>query len=331
MPWKGEKDPYKIWLSEIILQQTRVEQGLTYYEKFIKQFPSVTKLAEARDEEVFKLWEGLGYYSRCRNLLATARIVAHEKMGKFPTDFGEILKLKGIGTYTASAISSFAYGLPYAVLDGNVYRVLSRYFGKKTPIDVPEGKRDFEKLARELLFVEDTARYNQAIMDFGATVCKPQLPDCKDCVLQENCVAFKKGWVNKLPIKEKKIEKRSRWFYYFIFQYKDKFLVNQRKGKDIWQSLHDFYLHETTQTEVWTNEKASSFLRKIGVNGYIIRSISKVYSQQLTHQDIRGQFILVELQEVPPALSHLQQVMGEKLQSLAFPKFINQHLADMMQ
>ncbi|MDQ6813597.1 MAG: A/G-specific adenine glycosylase, partial [Bacteroidota bacterium] len=217
MPWKGEKDPYKIWISEIILQQTRVTQGLAYYNNFIKEFPTLKSLAEASDQGVFKIWEGLGYYSRCKNLLFTARHIYKNLDGKFPETYENILKLKGIGPYTAAAISSFAYGLPHAVVDGNVFRVLSRFFGEATPIDSSKGKETFSALAATLLYKKDSAAFNQAIMDFGATICKPQIAECQACILQSECVAYNHGLVNKLPVKEKRLIKRKRFFTYFIF------------------------------------------------------------------------------------------------------------------
>jgi len=185
MPWKGEKDPYKIWLSEIILQQTRVEQGLEYYNRFVKVFPEINKLAKAPDKKIFKLWEGLGYYTRCRNLITTARFIVKEKKGVFPQTYEEIISLKGVGPYTAAAISSFAFNLPHAVVDGNVYRVLSRVFGIKKPVDSTEGKKYFNGLANELLSKEQPGIYNQAIMDFGAIICKPSSPLCTACVFRK--------------------------------------------------------------------------------------------------------------------------------------------------
>ena len=204
MPWKGEKDPYKIWLSEIILQQTRVEQGLGYYHKFVQEFSTIKKLAAAPENKVYKLWEGLGYYSRCKNLIESARFISKELNGVFPDAYDKILNLKGVGTYTASAIASFAYNLNYAVVDGNVYRVLARIFGIKKAIDTTEGKIFFTKLADELLDKKQPGIYNQAIMDFGAIVCKPVNPQCKDCAFKKYCYAFQKDEISVLPVKEKK-------------------------------------------------------------------------------------------------------------------------------
>ncbi|MCU0351219.1 MAG: A/G-specific adenine glycosylase [Flavobacterium sp.] len=211
MPWKGIKDPYKIWLSEIILQQTRVDQGMSYYEKFVANYPTIQDLATAKDEDVFKLWEGLGYYNRCTNLLFTARKVVTEFKGVFPTTYDELLTLKGVGPYTAAAIASFAYNLPYAVVDGNVFRVLARFFGIDTATDSTTGKQLFTQLANEVLDKVEPAKFNQAIMDFGATVCKPALPNCSSCTLQTKCTAYKKGLVNQLPIKEKVLTKKNRF------------------------------------------------------------------------------------------------------------------------
>jgi A/G-specific adenine glycosylase len=190
MPWKGEKDPYKIWLSEIILQQTRVEQGLGYYNRFIAEFPTIHDLAKAPETKVFKLWEGLGYYTRCKNIIITARYISSELKGKFPVTYNDILKLKGVGPYTAAAIASFAFNLPHAVVDGNVFRVLARYFGIDTPIDSITGKKNFTVLANELIDKKIPGKYNQALMDFGAVLCKPQQPLCDTCPLKPNCSAY---------------------------------------------------------------------------------------------------------------------------------------------
>ncbi len=245
MPWKGEKDPYKIWISEIILQQTRVQQGLAYYNRFIKTWPNVKSLAKADEQKVYKLWEGLGYYSRCRNLIATAKYINNELGGRFPEKYENILSLKGVGDYTAAAIASFAFNLPYAVVDGNVFRVLSRFFGIEIPVDTTEGKKLFKALANELIDKKNPAEYNQAIMDFGAIVCKPLLPLCSECPLQKKCIAFQKKLVNVLPLKQKSINTRQRFFNYLQVEHKNKIYVNQRTGKDIWQNLHEFILIES--------------------------------------------------------------------------------------
>ena len=325
MPWKGETNPYKIWLSEIILQQTRVEQGLEYYNRFIKNYPNIKRLAEAEDSEVFKLWEGLGYYSRCKNLIATARYIAHDLKSAFPVEYSEILKLKGVGPYTAAAISSFAYNLPYAVVDGNVSRVLARFFKIAMPIDSIKGKKFFARLATQLLEKANPALYNQAIMDFGATVCKPRLPLCNTCNLQKNCSAFATSSVNELPVKEKKLLKKHRWLYYIIAEYKGKLAVRKRIDKDIWQNLYEFILieedHKCSPLQICDTE---IFRQNAGKN-YIILETSAYYSQQLTHQTIHGFFIHLRLTKKPKTSGYMF-LTREELSKLAFPKFINNYL-----
>jgi A/G-specific adenine glycosylase len=326
MPWKGEKDAYKVWLSEIILQQTRVEQGRDYYEKFIQRYPTISDLANARDEEVFKLWEGLGYYSRCKNLLHTARTINERYAGNFPRDYDSILKLKGIGAYTASAIASFCFDLPHAVVDGNVLRVLSRYFGIDLPVDSTEGKHFFSRLAQECLDKTQPGEYNQSIMDFGATVCKP-IALCDQCPMKTTCVAFNMGSVSVLPVKHKNIVKKERWFSYFIFSFDHKKFVQQRTAKDIWQHLHEFYLKETTVNPEWNINKASEWLKA----HFDIENPKSIYiitskKQTLTHQFIQGYFIYVELFTIPEKLEELNGfwLSDEELKQKAFPRFIHQ-------
>jgi len=323
MPWKGEKDPYKIWLSEIILQQTRVEQGWKYYEKFIAVFPDIKRLAAAKDEKIYKLWEGLGYYSRCKNLIETARFISKKLDGEFPDKFEEILSLKGVGNYTASAIASFAYNLPYAVVDGNVFRVLSRVFGIKKPIDNTQGKKFFSQLAFQLLDKNKPGNYNQALMDFGAVICKPQNPICNNCVLRDHCFAFKNNQVSKLPVKEKKIKITTRWFNYLVIEFQGKVYVHKRTTNDIWKNLHEFVLLETT-----TNASAKRLLAKAEKENilkkdlYKVVSISPLYSQQLSHQKIMGRFIKIAIKK-EFALPGFKPVTLRQLSRYAFPRIIN--------
>jgi len=327
MPWKGEKDPYRIWLSEVILQQTRVAQGWQYYNNFIHKYPTIRYLAKAPDQEVFKLWEGLGYYNRCKNLLFTARQIVSEMKGVFPDQYENILALKGVGPYTAAAIASFAYNLPYAVVDGNVFRVLSRFFGIEEAIDSTHGKNLFAELAAKVLPKKEAGLYNQAIMDFGATVCKPFAPICSDCPLQKYCKAFAEGKVNYLPIKEKTLLRKNRWFYYFLFSYKGKLLVSQRRANDIWQNLFEFYLLETEEQVKWDEAAVQQWLREqIGIKKAVVGGISPLQKQQLTHQQIRGQFIGVTLETVPPFLENYRWETQKGLQKLAFPRFITSYL-----
>ena len=327
MPWKGEKDPYKIWLSEIILQQTRVAQGWQYYTRFIKKYPTISHLAKANDIDVFKLWEGLGYYTRCKNLLYTAREIHSNQKGLFPNNYDDILALKGVGPYTAAAIASFAYNLPYAVLDGNVYRVLSRFFGISEAIDTSKGKAFFNELAEKVLSKKEAGLYNQAIMDFGAVVCKPFSPSCNICPLQKSCVAFKQGSVNRYPVKEKNKERRKRLFYYFLFEYKQSILVHRRMGKDIWQSLFEFYLIESEKRVNWDERSILTWIsQQIGITNAIVLSISSTSVQPLTHQQITGQFIRVQLRSIPEFLAKYSWQPIKKLRKLPFPKLITQYL-----
>ncbi len=328
MPWKGEKNPYKIWLSEVILQQTRVQQGLAYYEKFLQKFPRLEDLALAADEEVFKLWEGLGYYSRCRNLIFTARYIHQICSNTFPSTYEDLIKLKGVGHYTAAAIASFAYGLPHAVVDGNVTRVLARFYGNNLPIDSVAGKKYFHQLAQELLYKKDPALYNQAIMDFGATVCKPKNPLCNLCVLQSECIAYNTGTIDELPVKEKKISRKNKHFYYFIFFVNNQVLVNKRSEKDIWQDLYEFCLYETT-TKLTTSPAVIKNIVKTKLcilEEYAMVSISPVLKQQLTHQNIEGIFVQIQLKKTPLPLQKMSLVNIDKLSTLSFPKMINQFL-----
>jgi A/G-specific adenine glycosylase len=333
MPWKGEKDPYKIWLSEIILQQTRVEQGWDYYNRFVAAFPTIEKLANAPETKVFKLWEGLGYYSRCKNLITTAQFIAKECNGKFPDNYDEILNLRGVGPYTAAAIASFAYNLPYAVVDGNVFRVLSRFFEKSIAIDSTEGKKTFTTLANELLNKKQAGIYNQALMDFGAVVCKPKLPLCEECFLQTKCAAYLKGLVNVLPLKEKKIKQKVRYFFYFITEHKGKVYIRKRGKKDIWENLYEFVLFETAEViEIEQLINLPAFITVFKKNTFTVQRISKLYSQKLTHQTIHGQFIKIKLNKITGlakgVLDGYQAVDEKELAVLPFPKFITSYLKD---
>jgi A/G-specific adenine glycosylase len=327
MPWKGETDPYKIWLSEIILQQTRVEQGWAYYENFIKTFPTVHDLAKAPEKKVFKMWEGLGYYNRCRNLIETAKKISNEYNGKFPSTYDEIKNLKGIGPYTAAAISSFAFNLPYAVVDGNVERILSRYFGITVPVDTTEGKKKFTALAGSLLDKTTPGKYNQAIMDFGAIICKPKNPLCNQCVQSKKCYAFQKNKIEELPVKKKAIIKKIRWFYYFIIEINDEIYIRQRTEKDIWQNLYEFVLLETkgpiSEKEILKSSVAKTFFAG---EKFLVKNISQVYKQQLSHQTINGCFVHVQLKKPvkDPGLYFLAN--KKEIKKYAFPKFITQHL-----
>ena len=326
MPWKGESDPYRIWLSEIILQQTRVEQGMAYYQKFILRFPTIQDLANAPEKEVFKFWEGLGYYNRCRNLIAAAKKIAFEKKGLFPSSYNLLLQLPGIGPYTAAAIASFAFGLPYAVVDGNVERVLARYFGISTPVGSVSGKKLYSTLAAELLDRKEPAVFNQAIMDFGATICKPQNPLCEVCVQAEKCQSFQQGWTTRLPLKIKAAVRKNRYLYYFIVEKKKgKIWIRERTGKDIWKNLYEFVLWESGKIIPQKKLTQSAFFREqFGNRGLQIVHVSPVYSQLLTHQFITGCF--VHLDKPLSKLDGYQSVSVSKLKDYPFPKFIKDYI-----
>lgn len=326
MPWKGEKDPYRIWLSEIILQQTRVEQGWAYYEKFVAQFPTVKSLALARDEDVFKLWEGLGYYTRCKNLLYTARYIAKELNGVFPCGYNDIIKLKGIGPYTAAAISSFAFSEVRAVVDGNVQRVLARFFGSDIPVDTSSGKQFFSGLAQSLIPAAEPAAYNQAIMDFGASICKPRNPLCTSCCQRSECEAYKNGQVHVLPKKAKSIQRTTRRFNYFILRSGDHVYIRKRTEADIWQNLHEFVLLETDSE---LNGDASAFLEQfLKQSPYTLKPEIHRIKQQLTHQKIEGTFYVVELGSKINLPTEYLQVHKNNLHQYALPRLITSYLAN---
>lgn len=331
MPWKGEKNPYLIWLSEVILQQTRVEQGLPYFEKFKQNYPTVHDLANALEDEVMKLWEGLGYYSRARNMHATAKFIASELNGIFPNTYEGILTLKGVGPYTAAAIASFAYDLPHAVVDGNVFRVLARVFGIDTPSDSTIGKKLFNELAQQALDVDQPGKYNQAIMDFGATQCTPQSPNCSACPLQSDCYAFQHKMVDKLPIKTKSIVKKERFFHYLVIQSGEQVLLQKRTAKDIWQNLYEFPVIElpTLAVELDTLTKNAFWQQYIGEKSYVLTRISKPFRQTLTHQIVTAVFWEINLQEDFSAISANSVIVARKnWHKFAFPKVIDWYLQD---
>jgi A/G-specific adenine glycosylase len=322
MPWKGEKDPYKIWLSEIILQQTRVDQGLKYYEQFLEAFPTVKDLAKAPEQLVFKLWEGLGYYNRCRNLIFTAKFINTHFKGVFPTTYDSLLALKGIGAYTASAIASFAYNLPYAVLDGNVYRVLARIHGITKPIDTNEGKELFNNLANYHLPKNRAGLYNQAIMDFGATICKP-VPLCNSCFFRNDCIAYQKNIQLQLPVKEKKLLKKERWFHYFLIEEDDTVAIVKRVEKDIWQNLYQFPMVEASSSVL--NIKSFNGL---GLNMFKKKKIWSS-SQVLTHQKIHFTFYKVSLAPNKEIKAY-QWVKKAELHQYPFPRTLKLYINEYM-
>ena len=298
LPWRETKDPYRIWLSEIILQQTQIKQGLPYYLKFTANYPTVFELAKASEDEVLKHWQGLGYYSRARNLHKTAKYVAEELNGVFPKTYKELLTLKGVGDYTASAIASICYEEPVAVVDGNVYRVLSRYFGVDTPINSTEGVKQFKLLAMSLLPKNNIGDYNQALMEFGAKQCKPKSPDCSNCPVDSECAALATASIQKLPIKLKKIKIRKRYLNFLVLLTENhKTVLEKRIEKGIWQHLYQFPMLESDTSISKKELLANSDFKKI--HAIKLKNVklfnSKDILHKLTHQELHVKFWIIKI------------------------------------
>lgn len=325
LPWKKTKDPYKIWLSEIILQQTRVEQGIPYYLRMTRLFPSVKKLAGASEDRVLHAWQGLRYYSRARNLHAAARQIAFERKGKFPDTFEEILRMKGVGQYTAAAIASFAFNLPHAAVDGNVYRVLSRAFGITDEVSSAGAKRKFNELANQLLDRKNPGAFNQALMDFGALVCKPLNPDCEHCFFKKSCYALKHDLVSVLPRKDKKQVIRTRWFHFLVFERDNLIAIQKRSANDIWKGLYQFPLIEHTyplSQAAITSLKVRAHIP--GKPAFSVLSTSPQMVHKLSHQTIKARFFKVRLKGNwrPRSSPHLLWIPRSELKKYALPKLI---------
>ncbi len=324
LPWRKTSDPYRIWLSEIMLQQTRVAQGLPYYHRFVDKFRDVKALAQADDDEVMKLWEGLGYYSRARNMLATARFVHGELNGAFPTDYEDIKKLKGVGEYTAAAIASFAFDKAHAVVDGNVQRVLARFLGIETAVNTTAGKKELAEAAQYMLDLEQPATYNQAIMEFGALQCVPRNPGCANCVLNTQCVAYANGQVDSLPHKNRKKYNRERYLHYFLIKQGQEVLVEKRSGPGIWQGLFQFPLVEAAESltpqqllnELFANLKVS------------VQKETALPPHKLSHQTLHIRILEVNIsgRHAVKAEEGQQWVRVSELAQLAFPRPLRQYL-----
>lgn len=302
LPWRNTKDPYHIWLSEIILQQTQIRQGLPYYEAFVNQYPTIFELAKAEESEILKLWQGLGYYSRARNLHETAQTIVETYNGEFPKSYQELLKLKGVGDYTASAIASICYNEPTAVVDGNVYRVLARYFGINTPINSTKGQKEFKALASQLIDQKNPADYNQAIMEFGARQCKPKNPDCDSCPLNSGCVALQNNWIETLPVKLKTNKVTTKYFNFLVLISSDKKTIfKKRTGKGIWKNLYQFPLIESETTLENSSFESHPKIKSI-LNGTPFEY--SLYNQdaivhKLSHQHLHTKFWIVEVDTLP--------------------------------
>ena len=329
LPWRHTNDPYKIWLSEIILQQTRVDQGLSYYERFVKNFPTVKQLANAPEKKVMKLWQGLGYYSRARNLHHTAKIIVADKKGKFPGTYDEIIQLKGIGAYTAAAIASFSFNEARAVVDGNVYRVLARIFGIDTPIDSTQGKKDFAELASSLINTKKPALHNQAIMEFGALQCVPRKPACENCPFSQQCFAFAGNKQVLLPVKSKTLKVTKRYFEYFIFSHKNSTYIRQRTGNDIWKNLYEFPLIEPATSLSEEKILKSKELKAI-LNGvdFTLKRVSKIYKHELSHRTIYGRFWELSLHAALHTKLNYTKIGRGQLPKYAWPRLIDKYLSE---
>lgn len=326
LPWRNTTDPYKIWISEVILQQTRVQQGLRYYYRFLEAFPDVQSLASAKEDQVMKMWQGLGYYSRARNMHFAARQICSEFNGVFPDTYQQIRRLKGVGDYTAAAISSFAFNLPHAVVDGNVYRVLSRYFGIEEAIDSSAGKKLFAALASDLISGNDPAEHNQALMEFGAIQCVPANPDCISCPLSAGCSARKNKQVNQLPYKKGKVQVKERFFNYVVLADKNnKIRLRRRQQKDIWQGLYEFDLIEGNSV-LKSAEVKKRLKAECGVSELATVYESHTYRHVLTHQRLNARFFVFKAN----ALHGKDCVTGtvSELQRFAFPRLIDRFLEE---
>lgn len=334
LPWRHTTDPYKIWLSEIILQQTRVQQGMPYYETFAKKFPTVHHLANAKEDAVMKTWQGLGYYSRARNLHHTAKFISKELKGKFPNEYEAIKNLKGIGEYTAAAIASFAFNKPYAVVDGNVFRVLSRYFGIHSPIDSTGGKKEFTRRAQQLLDKKYPGVFNQAIMEFGALQCVPHNPDCGKCPLKKGCEALAKNKIAELPVKSQKTKVSIRYFNYFIIKKNGKTLIKKRTENDIWKNLYDFPMVETKRE--MKKPPLNPLLQRglVGFNSSPSGSLGSTFKHVLSHQIIFAKFWEVVglnsnlKKPIQRAHKKIIYVSDNQLYKFAFPRLIQRYFEE---
>lgn len=318
LPWRLTSDPYKIWLSEVLLQQTRVDQGMGYYNRFVEAYPTVQDLANAKEEQVLKLWQGLGYYSRARNLHFAAQQVVNDFAGVFPSTYKEILNLKGVGDYTASAIASICFGEEVAVVDGNVYRVLSRFLKIETPIDSTEGKKEFKKVAMSLIKGHNPNQFNQGVMELGATICSPKKPQCEECPLNQSCLSFSTNEMLNYPVKVKKIKQRVRYFNYLVIADKEDIYIEQRLGKGIWQNMFQFPLLETDkEMEEWKEE----------IEGLRLESVSLPVKHILSHQKIFAKFWELRIEDSSfKSLSSWLKIKLEDIESKPIPKLIDNYI-----
>jgi A/G-specific adenine glycosylase len=328
LPWRNTANPYEIWVSEIILQQTRVNQGFYYYETFVKKFPEISSLAHAEVDEVLKMWQGLGYYSRARNMHEAANYIVNACGGKFPSTYLDLLKVKGIGDYTASAIASIAFGEAVPVIDGNVNRVIARLYAVQEPIDTPEGKRQIRHFAEKMLIRSSPGQYNQAVMEFGALQCVPRNPDCETCILKATCMAYDKGIVSLIPSKSKAVKIKTRYLHYIIVCDNKHIYLQRRNKNDIWKGLYEFPLIETDSAVGLDELRATGqWLQWFGSHSPQIRSVSPEITHILTHRILKIKFY--ELTNAQPAFNEQQiKVRWDDVLQYAVPKVIEKYLND---
>ncbi len=328
LPWRKTKNPYAIWISEIMLQQTRVATAIDYFNRFLTQFPTISDLAMADEREVLKMWQGLGYYSRARNLHATAKIIHTIYNGVFPNTYKDILKLKGVGTYTAAAISSFAFNLPYAALDGNVFRVLSRVYGIDKPIDTSEGKKYFQEMATETMGDACPEIYNQAIIEFGALQCTPKMPNCEICPIQAKCLAYGNKQVDQLPLKSKQIKTKNRYFYYLFLSCENRFIIEKREGKGIWENMYQYPLIErdkaiSTKKLLQTSKWKELFENK----ELVIHSVYEKVVHKLSHQNLHITILHINMDIDQLKNNKAYRIIkSSEIENYPFPKPIENHL-----
>lgn len=330
LPWRNTHDPYKIWISEIILQQTRVAQGFDYYIRFIERFPTVQSLATAEEQEVLKYWQGLGYYSRARNLHAAAKMIQDHFSGIFPSDYNTLLTLKGIGEYTAAAIASFAWNLPHPVVDGNVFRFLSRLFAIDEPIDTQKGKKYFTQLADSLMDKHRAGLFNQAIMEFGALHCTPSTPACMSCPFQTQCMAYTLGRVLSYPIKQNKTKTQERYLYYFHIHYNNHIYINRRKGKGIWQNLFEFPLIESEVTLSFEELSQSIQFQELFPADSIpqFRLVIENRKHILSHRILQATFYEVYIENEPIALSEYHKIEPAEINDFPIHRLMELYLEE---
>lgn len=331
LPWRNSRSPYHIWLSEIILQQTRINQGIHYYMRFIDKYPDIESLAAANLDDILKLWQGLGYYSRARNMHATARAIVEDHLGKFPSTYKGLLKLKGIGPYTAAAIASIAFDIPVAVVDGNVFRVLARLFNEGTIINSTKGKSVFKELADSILDPTNPGMHNQALMELGSQVCRPKNPLCNHCPLSSNCKASLTGRVHDFPVKTPRNPVKPRFFNYLFITCNHKIFISRRNGRDIWNSLYEFPLIETpvpvSKSKLITLETWKEIMKDMS---FQIMGVSKTYRHQLTHQLIHATFYRIKItSEMRMAREQWISVEPDQLKRFAIPRLIERYLQDL--